>query len=164
MVGWLLAVVACSWPGERVQQMEEHETDLYRARDAVLNGDLAAVRAAARDLARPDRVPGLLPLTENSLTAMRRMAVQLRAAESIEASIPLVVGMTAHCAQCHDALGLDAVTPLPDTPENRLWIGLVFVDEASWDAGAEGRSALEAAKTWTARRAATVDWMTASRR
>lgn len=158
--GWLVALmVGCSWPGPRIQEMADHEADLYRARDAVLADDLGALHAAARELGEPDRVPGLVPPTEHYLAGLRATATSMEAVESVDAAAAHVVEMTIHCAQCHDALGIRAVTPLPDTKANRWWIGLVFVDEASWTSGVAGEPELAAARSWSERRAAAVRWL-----
>lgn len=140
----------------RVWEMQDHEAAYVVGRDALIRGDLAGARAAGEDLAAPDPVPGLPEAALADLEAVRAGGRSLAAAPDLATAAQRLVEVTAECASCHHAMGVEAASPMTEEPTERLWASLVFESEADWQeaAAALGAPTLTGAQGWTARRAA----------
>lgn len=133
------------------EHMKDHFTQAIRARDAIVRGDLAAMKEPAGWLAE-HRVSETLPDTwkphVGDMQNAARLAVQ---ANDLAVAADAIGAMGAACGGCHTALG----TPLqfsgksPEGQESsvldrmlrhrwageRMWEGLIGPSDVAWNAG-----------------------------
>ena len=137
---------------ERTEAMGRHEQEAFSVLRALDDGDLAALRRHGAALAPSDaEVPGLPQSVRRLLDQVRASSRALGAAQGLEEAAELVVGLTADCAACHQAL--EVPTPAAwgsESTRDRAWLSLAFEDETLWEASAAGL----AGEDWAARRAA----------
>lgn len=137
-------------------RMQDHFDETARLRDAVIDGDLPAVRAAARKLrASDDPVP---PAWQAFVTANMQLAEAASSAKDLAAAARAAAGLADTCGDCHASLGAGPHFP-PAGPvlpveahdvgkhmarhqwaSERMWEGLVSHGEAAWAAGAAALS------------------------
>ena len=108
---------------ERVAVMRHHFSEVLQIHDAVIRGDLAAVRGpAARlgEIAIPPAMPATqaAPFVESVRAAGRRAA----AATTVASAAQATASMVTECANCHRSVG---VFPSPATPRAPEVGGLV---------------------------------------
>lgn len=132
--------------------MVDHFTDAARIKDAVIDGDLRAIRAPARRL-KDD--PGPYPEAWRAYVATNvNYAAALLAAADRHAASVAAAGLARTCGDCHDALGVGpAFDPPHDLPASsphdvlghmhrhqwaadRMWEALIDRSEYAWMAGA----------------------------
>lgn len=131
--------------------MKEHFTQALRARDALVRGDLAAMKRSAAWLA-DHRLSETLPDTwRPHVGDMQNAAKLAQQAGDVAVAADAVGAMGAACGQCHQSLGAKVDFPgqspegkqsgLEDRmmrhrwAEARMWEGLVGPSDVAWDAG-----------------------------
>jgi len=162
----VVAVLTLSACGERRQQatreesavsiaghMADHFKGAAAIRDAVIRGDLQAVREPARWLGEhstPQEMPGD---TEPYLVLMRSAATRALEAREVETAARAAASVAEACGSCHFAFGAQVRVVVDSMPAatpgriahmarhkwaaDRLWDGLVIPDDAEWDDGVE---------------------------
>ncbi len=160
------AVLTLSDCGERRRQaareesavsVADHMADHFKGattiRDAVVRGNLQALRDSARWLAEhstPQEMPGD---TEPYLELMRSAATRALEATEVETAARAVASIAEACGSCHFAVGAQVRLVVDSMPAampgriahmarhkwaaDRLWDGLVIPDDAEWDDGVE---------------------------
>jgi cytochrome c553 len=133
--------------------MHEHYDHLTAARDGVVAGDLAAVRAAGDELATLDAPEGLPPGWLSFVASVNAEAVLLRSATDLPNAATSVATTTVACGGCHSFTGkgpdLRKARAIPPQKWERgsnmqlhawslswMWLGLIAHDDAAWERGA----------------------------
>jgi hypothetical protein len=140
----------------RAAHMQVHFSQAMVVHEAVIRGDLAAVRAPATWLAEHD-APSSLPAGSAPFVAdMRRAARRTAQAPTILEAALGTADMLKTCGDCHRGVGTFPSAALPATPEvggmvghmlehqraaDQMLQGLIVPSSASWRAGADGFSA-----------------------
>lgn len=148
-----LLLTACWSQEERVEMsearvepaMEEHAQATEAARQALLRGDLAALRAAGDSIAKQWPVRGMPPALAERQEAVRDAARALASAPDIDEGAQALTRLGAACGDCHAAR--DRVVELPAPPDfgpgqdlpsqmkrhawagERVWLGLTGPSE-----------------------------------
>jgi cytochrome c553 len=136
----------------RLNEMRHHFTQVTLVYEAVIRGDLAAVRAPATELSTLP-TPAGLPLTAAPFVdAIRVAGRQAAVATTIQQAAAPAAAMLAQCGECHRAAG---IFPAPSTrtyPDvgglvghmlehqravDELLQGLLIPSESRWTQGAE---------------------------
>ncbi len=136
----------------RLNEMRHHFTQVTLVYEAVIRGDLAAVRAPATELSLLPTPPGL-PLTAAPFVdAIRLAGRQAAVATTLAQAAGPAATMLAQCGECHRAAG---IFPAPSTrtyPDvgglvghmlehqravDELLQGLLIPSESRWTQGAE---------------------------
>jgi cytochrome c553 len=136
----------------RLVVMQHHFTEVGRIHEAVIRGDLAAVRAPADTLARITTPPEVPPESRNFVAAIRARARLAATATTLAGVATETVAMLRECAACHEALNVrpaPASREMPDVggvvghmlehqrASDELLEGLVIPSPAHWSMGAE---------------------------
>ena len=127
---------------------------LTSARDAVIAGNLDAVRTALAPLASADPDEPLPEVWRPLAKPVERAAARAAASRDLAQAALGVARVAAACAECHGATAggpdLDASERIPPQAwqpgqnmalhqwaTDRMWVGLIAGDEAAWTLGAE---------------------------
>ena len=137
---------------ERLSEMQHHFSDVVRVHEAVIRGDLPAVRAPALRVASV-AVPTSVPESAAPFVVALRQAGQRAAdATSLEDAARSTVAMVVECAKCHRTVGVfPAVTQrrppqigglLGHMQEHQLatddmLVGLMVPSPSQWRTGAD---------------------------
>jgi mono/diheme cytochrome c family protein len=137
---------------QRLAEMRHHYLQVTLVYEAVIRGDLAAVRAPATELSILATPPGL-PLTAAPFVdAIRTAGRQAAVATTIEAAAAPAAMMLAQCGECHRAAGIFPAPSNRTTPDvgglvghmlehqraaDELLQGLLIPSESRWRSGAE---------------------------
>jgi cytochrome c553 len=98
---------------DRVAQMRHHFSDVTLVDEAVIRGDLAAVREPALKVARV-AMPAAMPASaEPFITELRRAGQRAAEAKTLEAAARATAEMVTACANCHRAVGTYPSPPMP---------------------------------------------------
>lgn len=133
------------------EHMKDHFTQAIRARDAIIRGDLAAMKEPATWLAEhkiAETLPGTWTPHVGDMQNAARLALQ---ANDLAAAADAVAAMGAACGSCHKALGasVDFSGKSPEGEESsvlaqmlrhrwaaeRMWEGLIGPSDVAWNAG-----------------------------
>lgn len=137
---------------ERVALMEEHYTAAIRSHDALIQGDLEALRRQLAKIAE-QKLPQAAP---KSWTAhhivLQRAARKGEGVSSLDAAATIMSGVGEACGSCHIALKAGKIYFWPEEPKGddefakamrthqwateRLWEGLTGPFEEAWNRGA----------------------------
>jgi cytochrome c553 len=138
---------------DREAYMQTHFGRVLTVHDAVIRGDLAAVKPAAAWLAEHDPEPSLPAGTAPHVAAMKAAAQRAAAAETVLAAAIATAGMLKTCGDCHRATGTMPTmpqTPRPDlggvvghmlqhqTAADQMAQGLMAPSNTLWRTGTEG--------------------------
>jgi cytochrome c553 len=93
--------------------MRHHFSQVLLIHEAVIRGDLAAVRGPANELADIGVPPAVPPDAGPFVGAIRAAGRRAAAATTLASAARATVAMIAECANCHRAVG---VFPAPTTP------------------------------------------------
>ena len=141
---------------ERAAHMQVHFSEVMTVHEAVIRGDLAAVRAPATWVAEHD-APSSLPATSAPFVAeMRRAARRTAQASTVLEAALGTADMLKTCGDCHRGLGTRPAVGQTIAPElgglvghmlahqraaDQMLQGLVEPSATAWRAGADGFSA-----------------------
>lgn len=138
--------------------MRDHGGPARDGLRAVSAGDLDGVHRAGERLARPDPVVGLPEVGRAPLDGVRAGGRALAVAADRGSAAAALVGLSAHCAACHQALG---VTPIAASSDGAragdvAWTALAFESEDDWLRAvaqlAEAAPGLATLRPWADRR------------
>jgi cytochrome c553 len=109
-LGWSLAAAAhvpqaMPRDSRRAAVMQNHYADVLLIHQAVIRGDLQAMRAPARSLAAATAPVGLPDVATPYVTRMKAAAQRAASASDIPAAAAVTATMLATCGLCHDAMG-----------------------------------------------------------
>jgi mono/diheme cytochrome c family protein len=98
---------------DRVVRMRHHFSDVMVVHDAVIRGDLAAVRQPALKLAQV-AMPADMPASAEPFVAdLRQAGARAAEAKTVEAAARATVAMVTACANCHRTVGTFPSPPMP---------------------------------------------------
>lgn len=133
------------------EHMREHFVDATGIHEAVVRGDVEALRAAASRLANHAPLPTLGKDAESAVMSVRTAAAQARDAVTLSEAAKAVGTLGAVCGDCHASISvspefLDATKPTEDSSVqghmarhawavNRAWEGLVAGNAKRWERG-----------------------------
>ena len=137
--------------------MYGHFGHASEVQNAVIQGDLDAVRAPAQWLASHDAMEGLPKGSDAYLEQLRQAAAQAVAAPDLPIAAKATAAIASACGACHSRYDVGPrFTPGAGPPDegasvgahmirhvwaaDRMWEGLIGPSEASWVAGARGLS------------------------
>jgi mono/diheme cytochrome c family protein len=107
---------------ERLAQMQHHFSQVSLIHEAVIRGDLAALREPARQIAELER-PREVPLsTVQHVSAMQLAAKRAADAPDLASAAAATASMLVSCGDCHRSAG---TVPVPATPKRPSVGGLV---------------------------------------
>lgn len=148
---------------QRSAVMRHHFVDVSLIHDAIIRGDLAAVRPPARrlgDLAVPARLPDAgIPY----VVMMRRAGQRAATAKTLAAAATETVTMLAQCAGCHQTVGIRPTPASRSAPDaggfaghmlehqraaDDLLHGLVIPSSSEWLSGAKRLRAAPLRPVW----------------
>lgn len=134
------------------RHMQEHLTRAASVRDAVIAGDLAAVKRDAQWLAEHQLSSDFPEAWKPHVSSFQDAAKRVLDAMSVDAAAPAVAEMARSCGACHSALGGPKLQ-LPPPPADgsgapshmarhqwaaaRLWDALTIPSEEAWLKGTE---------------------------
>ena len=140
----------------RAAHMQVHFSEVMTIHEAVIRGDVAAVRAPATWLAEHD-APSPLPAGSAPFVAEMRRAARRTAQATTVSEVALgTADMLKTCGDCHRAVGTRPAVSQTSTPElgglvghmlahqraaDQMLQGLVVPSSTAWRAGADGFSA-----------------------
>jgi hypothetical protein len=153
-----LALAACGDPDapekamdDVSSHMQEHFDKITEVREALVIGDLKAVRAPATWLAEHPPFAGLPPDWERYLDSVRVSALEVLEAEGLLDASYATATMAVACGECHlqngiaDQFGAPVDAPQDDTVQahmqrhqwalERMWEGLIGPSAMAWDEG-----------------------------
>jgi len=137
---------------ERAAHMRMHFTHVMSVHEAVIRGDLPAVKSPATWLAEHEGPESLPARSAPHMAAMRRAAGRAANAETILAAASATALMLKTCGDCHRAAGTMPAAPVPPRPDvggivghmlqhqeaaDLMLQGLVVPSSSLWRAGAE---------------------------
>lgn len=136
----------------RLAEMRHHFADVMLVHEAVVRGDLPAVRPPALRVAAATMPPGMPATTATYLAEIRKAGQRAAEATTLAAAAEATVAMVTGCATCHQGVG---VFPVPSRPAGHdlggivghmvehqravddMLIGLMVPSAAGWRRGAE---------------------------
>ena len=153
---WFLVLMGCWGTEERVaaqeemlrMEMDDHWREGEAARDAIVQGDLDAARAAAGALAERIPVEGVPPDIEPLQAHMGEAARTLAGAEDLTRAARHLGALARTCGACHDqtaggpqvraaappeAPGLEGAMARHQWAAEKMWLALVEPNETAWD-------------------------------
>ena len=107
---------------ERLAQMQHHFVQVSLVHEALIRGDLPAVRASARLMADTEAPRDVAASTSQYVAAMRLGAQRAANAPDLAAGAAATVSMLLSCGECHRTAG---TMPAPLTPKRPPVGGLV---------------------------------------
>ncbi len=140
---------------ERAAHMQVHFSQVMTVHEAVIRGDLAAVRAPATWLAEHDAPRSLPTGSEPFVAQMRRAARRTAQASTVLEAALGAADMLKTCGDCHRGVGTMPAVRQPSSPDvgglvghmlthqrsaNQMLQGLIVPSAAMWRAGADGFS------------------------
>ena len=138
---------------ERAAQMQVHFGRVLTVHDAVIRGDLAAVKPPATWLAKHDPEPSLPAGMALHVAAMKAAARRAADAETVLGAAIAAAAMLKTCGDCHRAAGVAPAlsqTPRPDlggvvghmlehqAAADQMAQGLIVPSDALWRTGTQG--------------------------
>ncbi len=136
---------------ERAAIMRHHFADVSRIHEAVIRGDLEAVREPARRLGQLPVPAGVPEAGLRYVVTMRKSGERVAAAKTVAVAATETVIMLNQCAGCHQAVGIRPTPPSQSTPDvgglvghmlehqraaDALLQGLVIPSTSEWQSGA----------------------------
>ena len=107
---------------ERLAQMQHHFSQVGLIHEAVIRGDLPAVREPAKQLAESEPPRDVAASTAPSVAAMRLGAKRAATAQDLGSVAAATASMLLSCGDCHRTAG---TMPVPTTPKRPPVGGLV---------------------------------------
>jgi hypothetical protein len=147
---------AVTTDAQRAAHMQAHFSQVMTVHEAVIRGDLAAVRAPATWLAEHDAPMALPPGSAPFVADLRRAARRTADAPTVLDAALATADMLRTCGDCHRAVGTMPAAPLAKASElggvvghmlghqraaDQMLQGLVVPSSALWRSGADGFSA-----------------------
>ena len=123
---------------ERLAQMEHHFREVGLIHEAVIRGDLQAVRQPAKRLAEAEAPRGLVAPTEPQVAAMRLAAKRAADAPDLASAAAATASMLLSCGECHRAAGTMPAAPTPKRPEIAGAVGHMIEHQRAADEMLEG--------------------------
>lgn len=123
---------------ERLAQMEHHFREVGLIHEAVIRGDLDAVREPARVLAEAEAPRGLAKPTEPQVAAMRLAATRAADAQDLTSAAAATASMLRSCGECHRAAGTMPAAATPKRPEVGGAVGHMIEHQRAADEMLEG--------------------------
>jgi hypothetical protein len=138
---------------ERAAHMQEHFGRVMTIHAAVIRGDLAAVRPAAKWLAEHEAPASLPAGSSTHVAALQQAARRAADAETVLGAAMATASMLKICGDCHRAVGTRPGLALPVRPElggvvghmlahqtaaDEMVQGLIAPSSELWRKGAEG--------------------------
>ena len=130
--------------------MQDHFTQAAKARDAIIAGDLTAMREPAKWLAEHEVSDTLPENWKPHVEDMQNAGELALQAETLDAAAIAISHMAQACGECHQALGGPKFTGQSPAGEEsstvadmqrhrwaaeRMWEGLIGPSQVAWDAG-----------------------------
>jgi cytochrome c553 len=137
---------------ERQLNMQHHFAEVERIHDAIVRGDLPAVRPPATELSRMAVPPGTLPIAVPYVLAISEEAKAVLAANDLARAARAAASMLRQCGECHQAAKVSPLRPAPPAAlaggltghmlehqraVDELLQGLVVPSASQWARGAE---------------------------
>lgn len=147
------AAQAVKTEAERVAFMRTHYGQVLTLHEAVIRGDLAALRPVARQLADEDAPASVQAGSPALVAEMRRAATRAADAETILAAAIATAAMLKTCGDCHRSVGTMPALPPSlhadlggvvghmlehQRAADQMAQGLIIPSSTTWRAGAEG--------------------------
>lgn len=107
---------------ERLAQMQHHFTQVSLIHDAVIRGELPAVREPANRIAELEAPRDVSTSTARYVSAMRLAAKRAGDSQDLTSAASATASMLVSCGDCHRAAG---TMPVPATPKSPAVGGLV---------------------------------------
>jgi hypothetical protein len=132
--------------------MQHHFVDVVRVQEAVIRGDLSAVRAAAGDLIRMPPPADTKPDTAKYVIGIREAGRRAGQATALPAAALAAATMLSQCGECHRSLNVMPAVAARQTPDvggivghmlahqnaaDRMLQGLIVPSNSYWQMGAE---------------------------
>lgn len=131
--------------------MEEHFVQAQQIKEAVISGDLEAMKASAEWIAQHQAAEGLPEGWEPYVTAMQSAARDIAAAADVEQAAAAAAQVASNCGACHAAVGARPLrilgSDIPPDPAtvphmrghlwgaDRMWEGLIVPSDVAWENG-----------------------------
>ncbi|UCD23871.1 MAG: hypothetical protein JSW51_12690 [Gemmatimonadota bacterium] len=149
----VVAALACGQPQTTVEHMEQHFEEVDAVKDAIIAGDLTAVKQPAAWLAEHEAAADLPGEWEPFVADMKAAAKTAEDATEISVAAVATAEMALSCGACHAAVGQGTAFAFMAQPEetgvtghmlrhswalDQLWRGLVGPSDELWQQGAQG--------------------------
>lgn len=136
----------------RVRQMLHHFSDVMLVHEAVVRGDLAAVRQPALKVAVVQMPAGMPSGAAAFLGDIREAGQRAAEAKNLETAARATVAMVTGCANCHRTVGTFPSPPMPAVRDlggivghmqqhqlaiDNLLLGLMIPSQSQWREGAD---------------------------
>lgn len=136
----------------RLVAMQHHFSQVFVAHEALIRGDLAAVRAPAAELSALPTPAGMSPSAAPYVAAIRMAGRQAFASTSLASAAHAVADMLTQCGTCHREVGIPVAVATPKGHDvggivghmlehqraaDEMLEGLIAPSASSWRSGAE---------------------------
>lgn len=137
---------------DRLSQMRHHFGQVSRIHEALVRGDLPAVRQPAMELSTIPVPPGVPVTALRFVVATRDAGRRAAGAVTLVQAADAEAMLLAQCADCHQASGVRIVPAVPERPNvgglvghmldhqravDHLLLGLIIPSPAEWQLGME---------------------------
>jgi cytochrome c553 len=137
---------------ERLSEMRHHFSDVVLVHEAVIRGDLPAVRAPAMRVTAAGVPTGVPDSATLFVVALRQAGQRAADATSLADAAKATVAMVGECAKCHRTVGVFPAVTLRKTPQvggivghmlehqlatDDMLLGLMVPSPVQWRSGAE---------------------------
>jgi cytochrome c553 len=137
---------------ERQLNMRHHFAEVDRIHEAIVRGDLPAVRLPATELSRMAVPPGTITIAVPYVLAISEDAKAVVAADDLAGAARATASMLRQCGECHTTAKVSPLRPAPPAAAaggltghmlehqravDELLQGLVVPSASQWDRGAE---------------------------
>jgi cytochrome c553 len=137
-VGYVAASQQVRSTPERLAQMQHHFAQVTLIHEAVIRGDLPAVRKPAKALAEAGAPQGVPASTTEYVSALRLAAGRARDATELSTAASAAASMLLSCGGCHRAAGTMPVPEAPQRPEVGGLVGHMLEHQRAVDEMLEG--------------------------
>lgn len=123
---------------ERLAQMQHHFVQVSLIHEALIRGDLPAVRQPATLLANTEAPPDVAASTAQFVAAMRFGARRAADAQDLASGAAATASMLLSCGECHRTAGTMPALPTPTQPLVSGFVGHMLEHQRAADEMLEG--------------------------